>query len=170
MANLEPYIDPTGIMTPSEVMSKNIDNIIEELNRNNDQLDNLNSSLTVAAYDNFKTIAVTPPLNGQDNTTNRFSFTHGLKYTPGFLCYIPGSPDGQSNIPAGFPNDYYIQLTTTFQTFSQHLQYTWYVGINEDQFNVNVTVINNGSALETSSIQTILFYILSNPAAASSTS
>lgn len=50
MGDLDSFIDMTGAMSQEEVNAQNISNIIDELNRNSDQLDSLNSTLSVIAY------------------------------------------------------------------------------------------------------------------------
>lgn len=50
MGNLEQFSDMTGTMSDAEVNAENISNIIDEFNRLNDQVDSLNSALSVIAY------------------------------------------------------------------------------------------------------------------------
>lgn len=50
MGNLEPFDDIVGDMSQNDINAANIDNIIDELNRNSDQLDALNNVLSVIAY------------------------------------------------------------------------------------------------------------------------
>lgn len=50
MGQIEEFSDMTGQMSQDEVNQENISNIIDELNRNSDQLDALNNVLSVIAY------------------------------------------------------------------------------------------------------------------------
>lgn len=50
MGQLEEFTDMTGNMSQEDINQENISNIIDELNRNSDQLDSLNNVLSVIAY------------------------------------------------------------------------------------------------------------------------
>lgn len=50
MGNISSIVDIVGNMSQDDVNAANIDNIIDELNRNSDQLDALNNVLSVIAY------------------------------------------------------------------------------------------------------------------------
>lgn len=50
MGSLEEFTDITGQMSQDEINQENISNIIDELNRNSDQLDSLNNVLSIIAY------------------------------------------------------------------------------------------------------------------------
>lgn len=50
MSQIQNFTDVTGSMTQTQINAANIDNIIEEVNRNSDQLDALNNVLSVLAY------------------------------------------------------------------------------------------------------------------------
>jgi hypothetical protein len=52
MGLISSFTDATGAMSDTEVNGQNIDNIIEELNRNSDQLDSLSNNLSIAASSN----------------------------------------------------------------------------------------------------------------------
>jgi len=164
MGYLTPYVDPTGTMTPSEVTQANIEQIMEELNRNNDSLDTLTSAMSIAAYGSHTTNAVTLPGNSNDSS-NQFSFTHNLGYIPAYLCYIPGTP----NAAQGFPASIYIALVNTFQVFVGNITYTWNVGVDNSKFYVTCELINNISSSQQSLPQTLYYYILSNPASGTNT-
>lgn len=47
MGELTSFSDQTGTMSQEEINAANIDNIVEELNRNSDDLDNFSNSLNV---------------------------------------------------------------------------------------------------------------------------
>lgn len=50
MGTLDSFVDMTGQMSQDDINAENISNIIDELNRNSDQLDSLNNTLSVIAY------------------------------------------------------------------------------------------------------------------------
>lgn len=50
MGSLEEFTDITGQMSQDEINQENISNIIDELNRNSDELDSLNNVLSIIAY------------------------------------------------------------------------------------------------------------------------
>lgn len=99
MSSLEQFSDMTGTMSDAEVNAENISNIIDEFNRLNDQVDSLNSSLSVIAYGSLtydwdgnvpETPTVTAPISSAANfmglvymsrSSESDSFYHALPFT-----------------------------------------------------------------------------------------
>lgn len=50
MGDLSSFVDITGNLSQDDINSENISNIIDEVNRNSDQLDSINNVLSVIAY------------------------------------------------------------------------------------------------------------------------
>lgn len=50
MGQIQDFVDMTGKMNQAQINAQNIENIVQEVNRNSDQLDALNNVLSVIGY------------------------------------------------------------------------------------------------------------------------
>lgn len=79
MGLLNPYDDPTGQLTQRQINAQNIQNILTEFNRSQDQLDTLNKTFSIATILNVSYTFTDANYNSQ---FARFSFPHGLGFAP----------------------------------------------------------------------------------------
>lgn len=77
MGRLDAFVDITGSMSPLDVNTENIQQIIDELNRNADQLDAISKGLNIIGQGS-RTIGA--------NTASQVN--HGFGSAPIFLCFF----------------------------------------------------------------------------------
>lgn len=83
MGRLDAFTDMTGQMNQVDLNKQNIQQIIDELNRNSDQLDSLNKGLNIIAKN---TLAGTWDGTGGINSGLTLSAVHGFSQAPIFLA------------------------------------------------------------------------------------
>lgn len=112
MGNLDGYVDMTGSMSQEDINTENISNIIDELNRNSDQLDALNNVLSVVAYGsleyvwdgtvplgNLLQVILTAPVNSEANFSSFTYFSRASDNPPIYIAtpyteeYVNGNTD-----------------------------------------------------------------------------
>jgi len=96
MGILNPIIDPTGQLTQEEVNSQNLSQVIDEMNRNSDQLDAIANSMNIINKGS-RTIVM-----GASSTSTSTQVAHGFGSAPIFLSFFNRSD--QSTLWYAFPD------------------------------------------------------------------
>lgn len=149
MGRLDLYSDMTGSMNPTDVNAQNISNIVDELNRNSDQLDSLSNTVSIIASNKL-----TVTWNGTGGglpTTVADTIKTGA--TSSFLAFY--SRSDTANQLFSVPNIHYdgsgnIACIVSANTF---VSGTASIGFN-------IEFLNNGSPVTF----TFFYYILQQPA------
>ena len=96
MGRLDPITDPTGKLTDTQQNAVNIDNIINELNRNSDQLDAISNSLNIIGRG-----SISGTWTGQGGIGNALSLSknHGFGSAPIFLASFTRSDQSGVHYP-----------------------------------------------------------------------
>lgn len=131
MGLLDPYIDPTGKLAPYDIDSKNIQNIITELNRSQDQLDSLNKVFAIATILN---VSHTVTSNDITNQPIFFSYPHGLSFAPQIIGSMINTKDSVRRILPVYwlSNQSYYQAST--------IPSVSIIVTNTDTTNVNIRI------------------------------
>lgn len=120
MGRLDPYIDITGKLNPFEVNAENINNIVDELNRNSDQLDSVQNNLAIVSRGST---LITASGGFSDISVN---INHGLGFPPAVLAFYTLSTS--STVVHQLPNfvldgsGNYL-YSVTFTTTTNNLQF-----------------------------------------------
>lgn len=96
MGDLSRYVDPTGDLSKVEILDKDLDQIIEEINRNQDQLDALDSAIKIVARDQ-----ITTNYDAASHTYPLQIYNYGGGTVGSFLCFMKRSdqPDNLYPVP-----------------------------------------------------------------------
>lgn len=99
MGLLQPFVDMTGEMTGLQITERNISQIINEVNRNADQLDSLNNSLNIIGRGSASLF-----WDGTGETAVTVNKNHGFNFAPVFLGFFVRSdqPDLSYPVPMWF--------------------------------------------------------------------
>lgn len=63
--NITPYVDPTGQMSPTDIIQQNIDQIMDEMNRNSVDYANFNETLIILDTSGYHRILLGVAPDGQ---------------------------------------------------------------------------------------------------------
>lgn len=144
MGIIDSIIDPTGNLSDEEVNSQNLSQIIDEMNRNSDQLDAIANSINI-----INKGSQTLSMSTSDTSTS-VQVTHGFGSAPIFLAFFNRSD--QANAWYSFPN--IVADGSGSVIFAANA--------NTDSVNINFSFVRSttGSPL----VFIVSYYILQQPA------
>lgn len=150
MGKLQPFVDMTGKMSQSEINKANITNIVDELNRNADQLDAISSNFRIVARG-----SVVLTSNGTQFTGGTVPLATGTIST--FLAYVVRSDQ---------PNNLNQLLYSSYDS-SYNFQFSVWATISGGALSVT-TLLASGYTPPAGMTLTVYYYIFQQPAGVTS--